>query len=437
MRAIYVEAFSGISGNMFLGALLNLGVSVEYITAEIGKMHLGDYEIIYKPVNKCGIEASYFNVLLAEEHSQHDNSDYEHLHHDHFHKDDHFHGHGHKHKQQHEHEHETNMESHLHHEHRNLADITEIINKSTLSLNVKEKALKIFNVLAAAEAKVHGKPIDEVHFHEVGAIDTIIDIVGSVLALDYLGIEKVFISRIQTGCGFVQCAHGLMPIPAPATAEILKNIPHYHGSIEKELVTPTGAALMAVLAEPVADLPNNFAGISIGYGAGTWDLSIPNVVRINLGEIKAENYDSLLIAECNLDDMSGELFPFVIERLLSAGALDVWITSIIMKKGRPAHKLSVLSSAENLEQLALIVFRETSSLGLRYYPVKRKIASRRFIETELADGSVAVKIATYNEELVNIAPEYEDCRKIADKTGKALKNVMQEAIKKAEEEIND
>ena len=146
MRAIYVEAFSGISGNMFLGALLNLGVSVEYITAEIGKMHLGDYEIIYKPVNKCGIEASYFNVLLAEEHSHHDNSDHEHLHHDHFHKDDHFLGHGHK------HEHETNMESHLHHEHRNLADITEIINKSTLSLNVKEKALKIFNVLAPAEA---------------------------------------------------------------------------------------------------------------------------------------------------------------------------------------------------------------------------------------------------------------------------------------------
>ncbi|MHC1718761.1 MAG: nickel pincer cofactor biosynthesis protein LarC [Acidaminococcaceae bacterium] len=423
MKAIYVETFSGISGNMFLGGLMNLGVPAEYITEEIAKMHLGNYEIIYNPVNKCGIEASYFNVLLAEEHE----------HHEHDHEDEHCHMHGHEHL----HNHEKIALSHNHHEHRNLANITEIINESTLSQSVKEKALKVFNVLAVAEAHVHGKPVDEVHFHEVGAIDTIIDIVGSVLALEYLGIEKVYVSRIQTGCGFVQCAHGLMPIPAPATAEILKNIPHYHGSIEKELVTPTGAALMAALAEPVADLPNNFAGSMIGYGAGTWDLSIPNVVRINLGEINTENLDSLLVAECNIDDMSGELFPFVFEKLLSAGALDVWVTPIIMKKGRPAHKLSILASAEILEQIVLIVLRETSSLGLRYYPVKRKIASRGFIGTELADGNVVVKIATYKEEMVNIAPEYEDCKKIAEKTGKPLKNIIQAAIKKAEEDLND
>ena len=398
MQAIYVEAFSGISGNMFLGGLLDLGVSIKYITDEIAKMHLGNYEIIYDSVNKCGIEGSYFNVLLPEEHEHHG--------------------------------------SH-HHEHRNLADITRIINESALSQSVKEKALRVFNVLAVAEAHVHGKPIDEVHFHEVGAIDTIIDIVGSVLALEYLEIEKVYVSRIQTGCGFVQCAHGLMPIPAPATAEILKNIPHYHGNIEKELVTPTGAALMAALAETVEDLPNNFSGSRIGYGAGTWDLAIPNVVRINLGEINIENNDSLLVAECNIDDMSSELYPFVFEKLLSVGALDVWVTPIIMKKGRPANKLSLLVSEERLEQIVLTVLKETSSLGLRYYPVKRKIASRKFIDTELADGTVAVKVANYNGEMVNIAPEYEDCRKIAEKTGKALKQVMQEAIKKAEEELND
>lgn len=429
MNAIYVEAFSGISGNMFLGALLNLGVPVKYITDEIAKMHLGDYDIIYNSVNKCGIEASYFNVLLTDEHENHTKH-----HHEPAQEDEHCHVHSHEHL----HSHEIPIASHHHHEHRNLSDITKIINESSLSQSVKEKALKVFNVLALAEARVHGKTIDEVHFHEVGAIDTIIDIVGSVLALEYLEIEKIFISRIQTGCGFVKCAHGLMPIPAPATAEILKNIPHYHGSIEKELVTPTGAALMAVLAEPAADLPNNFTCSRIGYGAGTWDLSIPNVVRINLGEAdEIETNDSLLVAECNIDDMSGELFPFVIERLLSVGALDVWVTPIIMKKGRPAHKLSVLSSTEKLEQIALIVLKETSSLGLRYYPVKRKIALRRFIDTELADGSVSVKIATYNEELVNIAPEYEDCKKIADKTGKALKDIMQEAIKKAEEDLND
>ena len=428
MKAIYVEAFSGISGNMFLGGLLNLGVPVEYITDEIAKMHLGSYEIIYKTVNKCGIEASYFNVLLPEKHEHHDKN-----HHDHLRDEEHAHSHEHEHI----HNHEIPVVIHQHAEHRNLSDITEIINESTLSLSVKEKALKVFNVLAVAEARVHGKPVDEVHFHEVGAIDTIIDIVGSVLALEYLGIEKIYISRIQTGCGFVQCAHGLMPIPAPATAEILKNIPHYHGSIEKELVTPTGAALMATLAEPVADLPNNFSGSRIGYGAGTWDLSIPNVVRVNLGEVSVENNESLLVAECNIDDMSGEIYPFVFDKLLSAGALDVWVTPIIMKKGRPAHKLSILVSAESLEQIVLTVLKETSSLGLRYYPVKRKIALRRFIDTELADGTVAVKIATYNEEMVNIAPEYEECRKIADKTGKPLKKVMQEAIKKAEEDLND
>ena len=428
MKAIYVEAFSGISGNMFLGSLLNLGVPVEYISEEICKMHLGNYEIIYNPVNKCGIEASYFNVLLPEEHEHHET-----LHNDHVQDEAHCHSHGHEHV----HNHELPVEIH-HHEHRNLSDITEIINESPLSLAVKEKALKVFNILAVAEAHVHGKPVDEVHFHEVGAIDTIIDIVGSVLALEYLGIEKIYVSRIQTGCGFVQCAHGLMPIPAPATAEILKNIPHYHGSIEKELVTPTGAALMAALAEPVADLPNIFSGSGIGYGAGTWDLSIPNVVRVTIGEVKIENNEALLVAECNIDDMSGEIYPYVFEKLLSVGALDVWVTPIIMKKGRPAHKLSVLVSAERLEETVLTVLKETSSLGLRYYQVKRKIASRRFIDTDLADdGTVAVKIATYNEDIVNIAPEYEDCRKIADKTGRALKKVMQEAIKKAEEDINE
>lgn len=412
MKAIYVEAFSGISGNMFIGGLLNLGVPMKYIADEIAKMHLGNYEIIYNSVSKCGIEASYFNVLLAEEHSHCKGQ--EHLHHQ-----------------------EIIAGGQHHHEHRNLADITKIINESTLKQAVKEKALKVFNVLAVAEAHVHGKPIDEVHFHEVGAIDTIIDIVGSIIALEYLQIEKVYVSRIQTGCGFVQCAHGLMPIPAPATAEILKNIPYYHGNIEKELVTPTGAALMSVLAEPVTDFPNNFSGSMIGYGAGTWELSIPNVVRINLGEINMESLDSLIVAECNIDDMSGELYPFVFEKLLTAGAVDVWVTPIIMKKGRPAHKFSILASADKLEQIVMIVLKETSSLGVRYYPVQRKIASRRFINAELDNGSVAVKVAAYNEEIVNFAPEYEDCRKIADKTGKPLKKVMQEAIKKAEEEIYD
>ncbi|NCD07957.1 MAG: nickel pincer cofactor biosynthesis protein LarC [Negativicutes bacterium] len=439
MKTICVEAFSGISGNMFLGAMLNLGVPVSYITDELAKMHLGAYEIVCHPVNKCGIAATYFNVLLPEEH--------EHNHeHEPSHENAHNHEHHHAHGQAHEHDHAQHHINHQaiadkgHHDHvhRNLSDIISIINKSGLSTAVKEKSIQIFNVLAHAEARVHGKPLEEVHFHEVGAIDTIIDIVGSVLALDYLGVEHVFVNKIQTGCGFIQCAHGLMPVPAPATAEILKQLPHYHGQIEKELVTPTGAALMAALAKPMEDFPERFFCERIGYGAGTWDLAIPNVVRLNLGEIEEkQTADSLLVLECNIDDMPGEIYPYVIEKLLANGALDAWIAPIIMKKGRPAHKLSVLVSSDILDLIVEMIMRETSSLGVRYYPVKRKIAVRKFVNAEFDDGLVAVKIAKYNNEIINIAPEYEDCSKIAKKSGKSLKNIMHEAWQKAEAMLDE
>lgn len=439
MKTICVEAFSGISGNMFLGAMLNLGVPVSYITEELAKMHLGAYEIVYQPVNKCGIAASYFNVLLPEEHEhEHENEPC----HEHAHEHEHHHTHGqaHEHAHVHQHIHQQTLATKSHHEHvhRNLPDIISIINESELSSSVKEKAIQVFTVLALAEARVHGKPLEEVHFHEVGAIDTIIDIVGSVLALDYLGVENVFVTKIQTGRGFVQCAHGLMPVPAPATAEILKQLPHYHGQIEKELVTPTGAALMAVLAQPMEDFPEGFSCERIGYGAGTWDLAIPNVVRLNLGEIEEkQTSDSLLVLECNIDDMPCEIYPYVIEKLMANGALDAWIAPIIMKKGRPAHKLSVLVSSDILDIIAETVMKETSSLGVRYYSVKRKIAVRKFVNTEFADGLVAVKIAKYNNEIVNIAPEYEDCKKIAVKSGKPLKNIMHDAWQKAEAMLDE
>lgn len=430
MRTLYVEAFSGISGNMFLGALLNLGVPIDFISEELTKMHLGDYKIIHEPVNKCGIAATYFNVQLSEdeEHEQ-DNS-----------VEEHNHGHEHEDRSEaHQHEHIIPERHHHHHhpEHRNLSDVTNILNNSTLKPVVKKKAIDVFTALALAEAKVHGKTIEEVHFHEVGAIDTIIDIVGSVLALDYLGIERVFVSKIQTGRGFVRCAHGLMPVPAPATAEMLKQIPHYLGSIEKELVTPTGAALMSVLAEPTEDIPAGFTCSQIGYGAGSWDLSIPNVVRVNLGEGLESDSGCLYVVESNIDDMSGEIYPYALERLLATGALDAWITPIIMKKGRPAHKISALVCSKELDEAIKIIMTETSTLGVRYYPVSRKIAERDVIISELSEGRVGVKIAKFNGERVNLAPEYEDCKKAAENSGKALKTIMREALKKAEETLND
>ena len=250
MKALYLEPFAGVSGNMLLGALLYVGVPFDYLQKELTKLHLGEYELIHKRVNKSGIQACYFDVVT---------------------EDTPLYGHAHEH-----HEHA--------HAHRGLHDIEAILDGSDLSAEVIAKAKKVFFALAEAEAKVHGMTIEEVHFHEVGAIDTIIDVVGNLLALQYLGVERIFTMPVNTGFGMVQCAHGLMPVPAPATAELLQGLPHYHGSVAQEMTTPTGAAFLKVLAEPVTEIPAGFHGGSIGYGAGSREVEIPNVLRVTLGE---------------------------------------------------------------------------------------------------------------------------------------------------------
>lgn len=462
MKAIYIEAFAGISGNMLLGALIDAGVPVDYLAAEMEKLHLGAYDLINERVNKCGIAANYFNVVLPEElqhdvmigqhehthaehahaghHHHHENGDAGHAHEDNHHGHTHVHEHGNC-PHQHEHTHEQQIavavpQMYHHHEHRNLQAIAQIINASDLSVQIKERALLVFTALAQAEAKVHGKTIEEVHFHEVGAIDTIIDIAGCVLALEYLGIEKVFVSNIHTGSGFVKCAHGLMPVPAPATAELLQGLRHSHGSIAKELTTPTGAALMQVLATSCDDIPSGFSGTKIAYGAGTWELEIPNVLRVNIGEWEAGcGSGDLLVAECNIDDMSGEVYPYVQEKLLQAGALDGWLTPIIMKKGRPAQTLSVLLTPDNLDKLTELLLTETTSLGVRYYAVHRHINYRKFTTVTLPEGEVRIKYAQMGEKIVNIAPEFEDCKALALKGGRSLKTIMQAATAAAEAQL--
>ena len=441
MKAIYIEAFAGISGNMLLGALIDAGVPFDHLASEMKKLHLGEYELINERVNKCGIDANYFNVLLPDE-CQHDVTI--------GHQDEHTHA-GHHHHEHgdtgHNHEHHSDCAQpchqvkvsenpvHHHHEHRNLHDIAHIIAHSDLHDKIKMQSLQVFTALAEAEAKVHGKTVDEVHFHEVGAIDTIIDIAGCVLALEYLGIEKIFVSNIHTGSGFVNCAHGLMPVPAPATAELLQGLQHSHGKIEKELTTPTGAALMKVLAVSTNDIPQGFSGSKIAYGAGTWDLEIPNVLRISIGEWEAEAGGELLVAECNIDDMNGELYPYVQERLLQAGALDCWLTPIIMKKGRPAQTLSVLLDPQNLDQLTDILLTETTSLGVRYYAVHRHINYRKVTIVSLPEGEVRIKYAQMDGKIVNIAPEFEDCKVLALKSGHSLKTIMQAAAAAAEAQL--
>ncbi len=448
-KALYIEAFSGISGNMLLGALLDLGADADFIAAELQKMHLGEYELINTRADKCGINAAYFNVKIpgVTEAAELEEHEHEHCchHGEHHHHGEHgecHHHHGHEAEHLHDHhcchvnENTQEVHQHHHHEHRNFNDIKTIIENSDLSANIKEKAVGVFRMLGLAEAKVHGKSLEEVHFHEVGAIDTIIDIVGSCLALEYLGIEDIYVSEIKTGFGFVQCAHGLMPVPAPATAELLaQGLAFAKGNIERELTTPTGAALMAALAKTSVDMPKGFIIEKVGYGAGTRNLEIPNVLRVSLGTLDDENNCGLTVAESNIDDMSSEVWPYVQEKLLAAGALDAWVTPIIMKKGRPAQMLSVLMKPEDLPQLEKIILTETTTLGVRYYDVARHCCERYFIDITLPQGTVKVKYSKAGGQILNIAPEFEDCRKLAEKTGVPLKKIMQLAAAAAEAQL--
>lgn len=443
MKAIYLETFAGISGNMLLGALLDAGFPIDVLKSELAKLNLGEYELVHQRANKLGIDAQYFNVLLphGHEHSHNHEHVYEHHHHDgHCHEhDEHHHHEEHFHCQEYAHTYDPahHHEHHHHHEHRNLKAVMEIIDGSALSQSIKDKAREVFTAIAIAEAKVHGKTVEEVHFHEVGAIDTIIDIVGCLLGLEYLGIEKVYVGKITTGHGFVKCAHGLMPVPAPATAELLQGLPQEKGRVAKELTTPTGAALAKVLGETALELPEDFVCEKIAYGAGTWELEIPNVLRIHVGTIADEKNASILEVACNIDDMSGEVFAYVIERLLLAGALDAWAEPIVMKKGRPAYKLVFLVSEEKLVSLLDVVFEETTTLGVRYHKVERSTLERKSTVVATPYGSVAVKYGFCNGAIVNIAPEFESCKEIATNAKISLKKAMQYAQIAAEDLLNE
>ncbi|MBQ1778419.1 MAG: nickel pincer cofactor biosynthesis protein LarC, partial [Acidaminococcaceae bacterium] len=283
---------------------------------------------------------------------------------------------------------------------------------------------------------VHGSTVEEIHFHEVGAIDTIIDVVGNILALQYLGIEKVFTTPVNTGFGFVECAHGQMPVPAPATAELLQGIPNYRGTVEKEMTTPTGAALLKVLATPVKEVPEGFTGETIGYGAGMRDVAIPNVLRVTMGlwNETVETGDSgstverLLMLECNLDDLNPEIMPYVLEKLLAAGALDAWLQPVVMKKGRPAQTLKVLCSPEQRQVMEQIMFTQTTTLGVRAYYVERTALERRWKTVQTPWGEVRVKEGLLDGKVVNAVPEFEDCKKIAEANGVPLKAVETAAL---------
>jgi pyridinium-3,5-bisthiocarboxylic acid mononucleotide nickel chelatase len=381
MRTLYLDCFAGISGNMFLGALIDLGLPEKLLREELAKLPVGGYELSVKRVEKLGLAATYLDVKTDRQHH-----------------------------------------------HRHLPDIVKIIDQSTLAQPVKEASKKVFRRLAEAEAKVHGTTVDRIHFHEVGAVDAIVDIVGTVFGLHYLKIDSIYTSKLQTGTGYVKCAHGTMPVPAPATAELLRGIPYDKGEIAKELVTPTGAALIATLSNGNGFTPKDFVSESIGYGAGTWELVIPNVLRAVLGVSgQSGSEDDLVVVEANIDDLNPQVYSYVMEKLFAAGARDVWLTPIMMKKSRPATQLSLLVDKKELEKMVAVLFEETSTIGTRYYPVNRVITERQLVEVETTRGRVRVKIGSYLGKVCNIAPEFEDCRRLAEDQGLPLKTVLQEA----------
>ena len=385
MRIAYFDCFSGISGDMLLGTLIDAGADIEKIELELKKLKLTDYKIRTKRVFKNQISATKFDVDVIENtHARH------------------------------------------------LSDINKIIEDSELDISVKELSKQIFKELAIVEAKIHNTSIDKIHFHEVGATDAIIDIIGSVIALKELKLDIIYSSKIHLGSGFVECQHGIIPVPAPATIELLKDIPVYSTGIKSELTTPTGAVIIKNIAKNFGIMPEMKIE-KIGYGAGTKDLTIPNLLRVYIGEIREdkdnnEEYekDNVILIETNIDDMNPEFFDYIYERLLENGSLDVFTTPIFMKKNRPSVMLSVLTTTENLDEILSIIFAETSTLGVRLNRLERRKLEREIITIKTKFGDMRIKISKSKGKIKNIAPEYEDCKKIASELKIPLKDVYNE-----------
>jgi pyridinium-3,5-bisthiocarboxylic acid mononucleotide nickel chelatase len=432
MRIAYLECFSGISGDMFLGALIDAGVPPELLTRAVEALGV-DARLEISRVDRSGISAAKVDVIVAgekelprEEFWSKEQAAHQHEHHHH----DHAHEHAH-HDHPHEHSHE-----HSHKPHRGLKEIRGIINQAAISRSAKQRAIRIFEALGAAEARIHGTDMEAIHFHEVGAVDAIVDIVCASVGSEALAVDEWICSPLNVGGGTVECAHGTFPIPAPATLELLKNAPVYSGEIQKELVTPTGAAIVNVLASRFGRFPR-MKTEKTAYGAGTRNFkNYPNVVRLSLGEAAlAEDEqlpaptDEIAILEANVDDMTPQVFGYVMERALATGALDVFGTAVQMKKNRPGMLLTVLCRIEDSRALTHLIFAETTTLGVRMRQEKRATLARRHVTIPTKWGDIRMKLANMNGSISNYAPEYEDCRRIAEQRHVPLRTVMQEAVR--------
>lgn len=395
MKVLYFDCSSGISGNMTLGALTEIIGDENYLINELKKLNVDGYKIEISKKVKNGITGTYVDVILEHEHEYH---------------------HDHEHEHEHEHEH------HHHHEHRNLNDVNKIIDESSLGENVKDLAKKIFVRVAKAESKVHNKPLNEVHFHEVGAIDSIVDIVGTAILINKINPDKVISSIVNDGYGFIECAHGKMAVPVPATSEIFTEagVKFRQIDIDTELVTPTGAAIIAELSNEFKVMPA-MSVEKIGWGAGYKDIDIPNVLKVYLGEMESKD-NTVCVMETNIDDSSGEILGFTSEKLFEQGALDVFFTPIFMKKNRPAYRLTVVCKKDDMEKLQNIIFRETTTIGIRYRFEERKVLERKETEIDTKYGKLKVKEVVNNGEKY-VYPEFESVKKLAKENSIPLKEL--------------
>lgn len=382
MKIAYFDCFSGASGDMLLGALVDSGLDLASLEAELRRLPLPDWSITAEKTKKKGIAATHVRV-----------------------------------------------HTHEHHPHRGLSEILRIIGEgrsSGLSARTADRASAIFRRLGEAEAKIHNVPVESIHFHEVGAVDAIIDIVGACAAFDLLAIEQFYASPLNVGAGSVEAAHGVMPVPAPATAELVRGTPTFSTGTERELLTPTGAAILTTLVHQFGPLPAIKVD-TIGYGAGTADLpGQANVLRVFIGESNAAaaHDETISIIEASVDDMNPQVYAYFAERALAAGALDVTSAPLQMKKGRPGQLITVLAPLDRADSLVELFFRETTTIGVRTWEARRRVLAREMVQVETPFGPVQVKVSRLNGHILNAAPEFEDCRRIALERGAPLKQVL-------------
>jgi uncharacterized protein (TIGR00299 family) protein len=430
MRILYFDCFNGASGDMILGALVDAGLPLDALKAALGSLAIEDFEVTTERVLRAGVSATKFRLIERHPEPAHAR-DHSHAHdHGHHHAHGHSHDHGHSHEHGHDHGHApSHGDDTGHHTHRSLPEIHAHIDRSALTPAGKARAKALFQRLAEAEAAIHQMPVDRVHLHEVGALDSIVDIVGAVFALEWFKADEIVCSPLNVGRGMVRSAHGVFPVPAPATVSLLGNAPIFSRGPEAELLTPTGALLLTGHAKRFGAVPA-MRVTATGYGAGDHDFrETPNVLRVLVGDADASHTHRVLVVECEIDDMNPQLYGPLMDQLYAAGALEVFYSAVQMKKNRPGTMVTVLAPPDVRSKVADTLFRETTTIGVRYSERDRECLTREWRSVDTPFGTVRIKIARRGESITNAQPEFDDCAKLAQERGVATKDVHAAALK--------